>query len=286
MSRSTPNKALVAVFSLLLALDVVAQVQHNSHNSSAVRPFRVALSAGLPHMYDLLRQSQLPRQEEYSGVADTAGIDLNVLRALQGVWLEDFDWKREEEELNSFKHFTTEIEGLTVHFIHERSSDPDAIPILLNHGWPGSFLEFTPIIKSLTSSATTSDGRPVSFHVIAPSLPGFAFSSPPPANWTIGDTARMQYALMADILGYRQFAVHGTDWGSGPSYTLYADYSNATRAGHFTFLPFVAYTADQLTAANISLQDTLEQQEEQLSQGWRTTGNAYFLEQGTKASRA
>ncbi|KAK3615042.1 hypothetical protein LTR56_026844 [Elasticomyces elasticus] len=275
-------KAFVATCFSLLALGVAAYPQHNPKD---VQPFRIALSDGLPHMYALLRQSRLPQEEEYPGVADTAGVDLDVLKTLQGAWLKDFNWRREEREMNSFKHFTTEIEGLTVHFIHERSADPDAIPIILNHGWPGSFLEFTPIIRNLTSSATTSSGKPVSFHVIVPSLPGFAFSSPPPANWTIEDTARIQHTLMVDILGYRQFAVHGTDWGSAPSYALYADYSNATRAAHFTFLPFVTYTADQLAAANISLQGTLEQKEERLTEEWLTTGNAYILDQTTKASR-
>jgi pimeloyl-ACP methyl ester carboxylesterase len=135
--------------------------------------------------------------------------------------------------------FTSNIEGLILHFIHERSSDPHAIPLLLNHGWPGSFLEFTPIIKELTKVATTSTGKPISFHVVVPSLPGFAFSSAPPANWTLEDTARIQHTLMTQILGYKEFATHGTDYGSGPAYTLYANYSRSTRAAHFTFIPFL-----------------------------------------------
>ncbi|OQO04413.1 hypothetical protein B0A48_11024 [Cryoendolithus antarcticus] len=279
MYGSTTRKALLAVCLVLLAPSTAAHVRHNS---AAVRPFQVDLSAGLPHMHSLLRQSKLPGEEEYPGVGDTAGIDLGVLRSLRGQWLNDFDWLREEAEMNSFRHYTTEIEGLTVHFIHERSSDPDAIPIILNHGWPGSFLEFTPIIKNLTSTAVTSKGKPISFDVVVPSLPGFAFSSKPPVNWTVEDTARIQHTLMNDVLGYRQFAVHGTDWGCAPSYTLYANYSDATRAAHLTFLPFLLYSSAQLVTANITLDSALEQEEQRRTEQWSSTGNAYYLLQLTK----
>ncbi|KAK6432046.1 hypothetical protein LTR95_011789 [Oleoguttula sp. CCFEE 5521] len=279
----TTRKALLAVSLVLLAASTAA---HAHHNSTAVRPFRIDPSVGLSHMYNLLRQSHLPKEEEYPGVADTAGIDLDVLRGLQDQWLGKFDWKWEEAEMNSFKHFTTEIEGLTVHFIHELSSDPDAIPVILNHGWPGSFSEFTPIIKDLTSSAVTSTGKPISLHVIVPSLPGFAFSSKPPANWTVEDTARIQHTLMVDVLGYGQFAVHGTDWGCAPSYTLYANYSDATRAAHLTFLPFLPYSSAQLAAADITLDSALQRDEQQRTEQWSATGNAYYLEQLTKASQS
>lgn len=170
---------------------------------------------------------------------------------------------------------------MSIHFIHEKSHDPEAIPLLLNHGWPGSFLEFVPVINNLTQKATTSTGKPISFHVIVPSLPGFAFSSAPPANWTVDDTARVFNTLMTKVLGYETFATFGTDFGAGPAYSLYDNYNSSTRAAHFAFLPFSCLTPDQLAAENITL-STLEQSEEQNFVTWSTTGNAYFSEQVTK----
>jgi pimeloyl-ACP methyl ester carboxylesterase len=177
---------------------------------------------------------------------------------------------------------TVIIEGLTVHFIHERSSNPDSIPLILNHGWPGSFLEFVPIIQELTKNGTTSKGKLVSFHVVIPSLPGFAFSSPPPENWTAeGDTARIFNSLMVEVLGYETYAAFGTDWGSAPAYGMYKTFNTSCRAGHFAFLPFLPPSFDQLAAMNITL-NSLELIEESITVAWSNTGSSYFTEQTTK----
>lgn len=184
-----------------------------------------------------------------------------------------------------YNHFTVEIEGLTIHYIHQRGSDENSIPLLLNHGWPGSFLEFLPIVNKLTEKSKTSKGRPVSFHVVIPSLPGFTFSSPPPANWTTDDTARVFNTLMREVLGYDEFATFGTDWGCSPAYSLYDNFNTSTRAAHLAFLPFSApSSAEALAALNITLSSPLEQFEEQRSRDWATSGNAYFLEQTTKVA--
>jgi pimeloyl-ACP methyl ester carboxylesterase len=169
--------------------------------------------------------------------------------------------------------------------MNERSCHPGAIPLLLNHGWPGSFLEFLPVIDNLTELAKTSTGIPVSIHIIIPSLPGFAFSSAPPANWTVDDTAQVFHTLMTEVLGYKTFATFGTDFGSGPAYSLYDNFNGSTRAAHFAFLPFSPLTPDQLAESNITITSPLEQSEEQRLVNWLTTGNAYFAEQATKASR-
>lgn len=182
----------------------------------------------------------------------------------------------------SFDHFTATIEGLSIHFIHEKSANPDSIPLLLAHGWPGSFLEFVPIITELTKSAVTTTGKNVSFHVVVPSLPGFAFSTRPPENWTAErDTARVFNTLMIDVLGYDKYAVFGTDWGAAPTYGMYEFFNDTCRAGHFAFLPFFPPTFQQLSARNISL-DPLETIEQQITVDWSVTGNSYLLEQTTK----
>lgn len=183
-----------------------------------------------------------------------------------------------------YHHFTAKIENLDVHFIHEKSNEPDAIPLILYHGWPGSFLEFVPLIKNLTQKAKTSTGKHVSFDVIVPSLPGFAFSSAPGANWTVDDSARVFNTLMTKILGYKTYAVHGTDWGTGVAWGQFDGFNTTVRAAHFAMLPFLPLTPEQLEAQNITLNTPLEQFEEQRYVDWSATGSGYFNEEGSKVS--
>lgn len=128
-------------------------------------------------------------------------------------WREDFDWRQQEAKINKFDQFTTTISGINLHFIHQRSSDPNAIPLLLSHGWPGSIWEFHKIIPKLT--ATNSHG--VSFHVVAPSLPGFGFSSAPKrTDFSVRDVADIFDTLMVS-LGYNRYLAQGGDYGSAIS---------------------------------------------------------------------
>ncbi|KAJ5387418.1 alpha/beta-hydrolase [Penicillium cosmopolitanum] len=248
-----------------------------------LHPFRIDLSARVPRMLDQIRSTRLPERFPYSGIDSSFGIDLDVLKALQAKWLTDFSWETEQDSMNQFDHYTTSIEDLRVHFVHEKSAAPNAIPLLLVHGWPGSFLEFAPIIDQLTKEATTFTGKPVSFDVIIPSLPGFTFSSPPPLNWTITDTARIFNTLMVDVLGYNTYAIHGTDWGSAISYNMYDQFNETIGAAHFAFLPFYPQTPDQLAAGNITL-SKVELVEEQNAMNWANTGDGYFIEQTTKSN--
>lgn len=271
----------MAILFTLKLLSVLAQVNANLTENYHVRRFRIDLNAGVPRMLDLVRQTRLPDRAEYPIFSADAGLDVNVLANLQTHWLHSFDWSKEQDRMNEFRHFKVEIEGQTVHFIHELSEDSGAIPLLLLHGWPGSFLEFAPIIRNLTARAATSAGDPVSFHVVVPSLPGFAFSLAPPVNWTTNDTARIYNTLMTSVLGYSKFAVHGTDWGAPIAYTLYDRYNHTARAAHLILLPFPSLTPAQLEAQNISL-SPLEQFEEARYSGWSTKGQGYFLMQSTK----
>ncbi|RDW85444.1 hypothetical protein BP5796_03769 [Coleophoma crateriformis] len=250
-------------------------------NPFNLRPFSINLSSGVRTMLNKIKTTELPHFPEYPDVGSSFGIDLNTLRSLRKEWLTSFNWGKEQNSMNQFKHFEATIEDLTIHFIHEKSTDADAIPLLLLHGWPGSFLEFLPVIDQLVQTGATSLGKPVSFNVIVPSLPGFVFSSPPPANWTVHDTARVFNTLMTDVLGYSTFAVHGTDFGVGPGYALYDEFNETTRAAHFVFLPFYPLKPDALQALNISL-SPLEKFEEQGFEQWDSSGSGYFLEQSTK----
>ncbi|KAJ7432194.1 Alpha/Beta hydrolase protein [Mycena galericulata] len=215
------------------------------NNSFNIKPFTIGT----------VRNTRLPSKPLYPGVGSDKGIKLEFLSELQTEWLGSptFDWETQEAELNRFNHYTAEIETQTVHFIHQKSTDPDAIPVILLHGWPGSFQEFAPVIKPLTESWTSSTGRKVSYNVVVPSLPGFVFSSAPPnANWT----------------------------GSVVAYALYSGY-NTSVAGHFVFLPFFPPSAQEIAANNITL-SAVQKVTEQRGTDFISNGMSYFTEQTEK----
>ncbi|KAH8817327.1 Alpha/Beta hydrolase protein [Xylogone sp. PMI_703] len=251
----------------------------SGQNNYKLHPFTINLSSGVPRMIQLAKDTRLYNVIESPG--DSAGITSGTLQSLQKEWVQNFNWEKEQKAMNKYDHFTAQIEGLTIHFIHQKSKVPGAIPLILNHGWPGSFLEFLPVIDSLVQKSTTSSGKSVAFDVVVPSLPGYAFSSQQPANWTVADTARVFNTLMTDILGYKKYATHGTDWGCAVAYSLYESYTKAVRAGHFTFIPFFPKTSEELADLNITL-SPLEEFEEGRFESWSTVGNAYFSEQSTK----
>ncbi|KAI1345525.1 Alpha/Beta hydrolase protein [Xylaria sp. FL0043] len=232
-------------------------------------------------MFELVKQAQLPAHEEYPGLGESLGIDLHTLQSMKDHWISSFDWAHEQTTLNEYHHYTATIENLKVHFIHEHSSEPSAIPLILIHGWPGSFAELVPLIHPLTTAAKTSKGAPVSFDVVIPSLPGYMFSSAPPANWTLDDTARIYNTLMTEVLGYKTYAVHGTDWGSNIAYSMYDKFSTTVRAAHLLGIPFFPLSPDQLSDRNITL-DENEQFQEDLVLKFQATGAGYQMEQSTK----
>lgn len=137
---------------------------------------------------------------------------LGYLRDLCDYWRWQYDWRATERRLNRWAQFTAEIDGFVVHFLHLRSSDPAAVPVILTHGWPGSFFEFESVIEAL---AATPGGAPV--HLVVPSLPGYGFSSKPVASgWGVERIAHAWVELMGQ-LGYHRFVASGSDWGTSIS---------------------------------------------------------------------
>ncbi|KAJ7131762.1 Alpha/Beta hydrolase protein [Mycena crocata] len=250
-------------------------------NTFDLKPFKIDLSGEIPHLKTLLRNTRLPKEALYPDAGPVKGTELNFLRELRTEWLDTYDWEAQQAELNQFNQYTAVIEGQTVHFVHQKSPNPDAIPVILLHGWPGSFHEFVPVINPLTETSTNATGDKISFHVVVPSLPGFVFSSPPPANWTVDDTARIFNTLMTEVLGYPTYTLHGTDWGSVVGYSLYSSFNATVRAAHLTFIPFNTPTPQDIADNNITLSD-----EQKVAQGravdWATSGTGYFVVQAGK----
>src|SRR5579859_591875 len=180
-------------------------------NAMSIQAFRIEVpQAEVDYLRGRLAGARWPG--EMPGAGWTRGIPLGYLRELAEYWRTGFDWRAAEARLNEYPQFTTEIDGQRIHFLHVRSGQPDAKPLLITHGYPSSVAEFMYLIEPLVNPAAGQ-----AFHVIAPSLPGYAFSTPlSSTGWTMGRTARAWAELMRR-LGYQRYGVHGGDIGAGVS---------------------------------------------------------------------
>lgn len=176
-------------------------------------------------MKSFVQLYRLPEKAVYPDLGFTKGTNLQWLKARQETWAHDFNWDKTQARMNryyrtftvglpligifSFSHYKVTIEDVVIHFIHKPSRHKNAVPLILNHGWPGSFYEFNRVIEPLASPPKGQQA----FHVVVPSLPGFGFSSPPSSfARTTNDTARIFTTLMTDVLGYKSFGAEGGDW--------------------------------------------------------------------------
>jgi pimeloyl-ACP methyl ester carboxylesterase len=190
-------------------------------NNTEIRPFRIDIpQADLDDLRDRLARTRWANELEidYTNAVQTGplppeweyGVPLSYVRRLTEQWLTSYDWRQWEERLNAYPQFVTEIDGQTLHFLHIRSADPDAIPLVLTHGWPNTFLEYVDLIEPLTAP---SNGEQA-FHLVIPSIPGFGFSGPTrEKGWNRYRTAAAWAELMRR-LGYERYGAHGNDGGS------------------------------------------------------------------------
>ncbi|MBL7501728.1 alpha/beta fold hydrolase [Frankia sp. CNm7] len=189
--------------------------------STEIAPFK----ADIPEsdLADLRRRLVTARWPEKETVDDwSQGVPLEWLRDLCAYWADGYDWRRCEARLNAFDQFVTTIDGLDIHFLHVRSPNPDALPLLLTHGWPGSVLEFLDVIGPLADPAAHGGEPADAFHLVIPSLPGYGFSGRPTGTgWGVSRTAAAWATLMAR-LGYDRYAAQGGDWGSAVTTALAA----------------------------------------------------------------
>lgn len=176
---------------------------------AAVAPFTIDVpDAVLGDLDERLRATRLP--DELDGADWDYGTSLPYLRELIEYWRDEFDWRAQEARLNRFDQFTTNIDGLDIHFIHQRSPAADALPLLLLNGWPSSIDEYSRVIDALVDP--DADGGP--FHVVVPAMPGYGFSGKPrEAGFDTNRMADFWVTLMAR-LGYERYGVHASDWGS------------------------------------------------------------------------
>jgi pimeloyl-ACP methyl ester carboxylesterase len=181
-----------------------------------LEPFRVEVEEdALEDLRRRLASTRWPRPEP---VADwSQGVPLAYLRELCGYWREEYDWRRLERRLNALPQFRTEIDGVRFHFLHVRSPHPEALPLVLTHGWPGSVLEFLEAIGPLTDPTAHGGEAGDAFHVVCPALPGFGFSSAPAETGWGPDRISRAWAQLMARLGYSRYGAQGGDWGSAVS---------------------------------------------------------------------
>jgi pimeloyl-ACP methyl ester carboxylesterase len=180
---------------------------------TAVRPFKIDVpDSVLADLKDRLARTRLP--DEIGGAGWDYGTPLAYLTELITYWREQFDWRAQERLLNSFPQFKTRIGDLDVHFIHQRSPEKNAIPLLITHGWPGSSAEFTKIIGPLTNPVAHGGRAEDAFHVVAPSIPGYGFSDKPRERGFGPPRAADVNAQLMARLGYDRYGLQGGDWGA------------------------------------------------------------------------
>jgi len=182
-------------------------------SDTAIRPFRVNVAEA--DLADLRRRVVATKWPEREPVPDASqGVQLATMEKLAHYWATEYDWRVVEARLNALPQFTTKIDGLDIHFIHVRSKHPNAMPLIITHGWPGSVIELLKIVDPLTNPTAHGGSASDAFDVVIPSLPGYGFSGKPATTgWDPKRIARAWVVLMKR-LGYTRFAAEGGDWGA------------------------------------------------------------------------
>jgi pimeloyl-ACP methyl ester carboxylesterase len=185
-----------------------------SAGATAIRPFTIPVTPEA-EIEALRRRIAATRWPEKETVADQSqGVQLATMRELARYWGTEYDFRRLEARLNALPHFMTEIDGLDIHFIHVRSPQANALPLIITHGWPGSVVEMLNVAGPLADPTAHGGGAADAFHVVIPSMPGYGFSAKPDeTGWDVARIARAWTELMKR-LGYTRFAAQGGDWGA------------------------------------------------------------------------
>ena len=244
--------------------------------ATAIRPFQIEVPE--EQLAELRRRIEATRWPSKELVADRSqGVQLATMQALARYWTTEYDWRRCEARLNALPQFTTEIDGVEIHFIHVRSRHENALPLIMTHGWPGSVVELLETVGPLTDPTAHGGSAEDAFHLVLPSLPGYGFSGEPAElGWDAGRTARAWAELM-HRLGYTRYVAQGGDVGA-----LVTDLM-----GRQAVEGLVGYHLNLLTAV-LAIGDQLPKESEQERAAaeavatFRQDGFGYFLEMATR----
>jgi pimeloyl-ACP methyl ester carboxylesterase len=256
----------------------MSTIAHADHPNTTIQPFRIAIpQSDLDDLRDRLARTRWP--SELPGVGWSRGVPLDYLKELAEYWRTAYDWRVHEARLNAFPQFTTTIDGQTIHFLHVRSPEPGALPLIITHGWPGSIVEFQKVIAPLTDPAAHGGNADDAFHVVAMSVPGFGFSSKPTERGYGPERIAAILAKLMARLGYTRYGLQGGDWGS--SISRFAALNDVTHVAglHLNFClagppPGAKDPNEGVTPAEL--------ERTRARQSFFDNERGYFLEQSTK----
>jgi pimeloyl-ACP methyl ester carboxylesterase len=199
--------------------------------SQAIEPFRIDVAdAVLEDLHDRLERTRWPEAETVDDWSQ--GIPLAYVQELCAYWADGYDWRAREARLNRVPQFRTALDGLGIHFLHLRSPEPDALPLVMTHGWPGSIVEFQKVIGPLADPVGHGGDASDAFHVVCPSLPGYGFSDRPArTGWTVQRIAAAWTELMGR-LGYDRFGAQGGDWGASVTTSIAGQFPDRVAGVH------------------------------------------------------
>jgi epoxide hydrolase len=237
--------------------------------------YRVAVpDEAIADLRDRLARTRWPADP--AGLGWDRGVPQEHVRALAERWRDGYDWRAWEARLNAWPQVVTEIAGTTLHAAHVRSPEPDALALVISHGWPGSIAEFLDVVGPLTDPRAHGGDPADAFHVVAPSLPGFAFSGPArDTGWSPRRIAGA-FAVLMERLGYERYGAQGGDWGSSISRWLGADHPDRVAGVHLNMLSGASPREDDGTLTS--------EERERMAQAraFATEGSGYYAIQSTR----
>ena len=236
-------------------------------------------SSTLDDVFNRLKNSRLTK--DFGNKEWKYGTEENYLRDLIDYWLNKYDWKKHEKEINKFSHYKIKIDNIPIHFIYEKGSSENSKPLILTHGWPWTFWDYKKIIEPLTHPEKYGGNLSDSFDVIIPSLPGYGFSTPlKKTGINFWKTSDIWVKLMTDILGYKKFFAHGGDWGAAVTLQLGHKYSSIVPAIH----THMAVPIDFVTNPHpdISFYSESEKKWHEKNMNFVAEGNGYFQIQASR----
>jgi pimeloyl-ACP methyl ester carboxylesterase len=270
--------AIVLAATSCLSSVAVTQDQRDAASAKPdqVQPFKIAIDdAILRDLKERLARTRWPDAVDAAGW--DYGVPLAYMKELVDHWQHKYDWREQERKLNRFDQFKTRIDGLDIHFVHVKSKESNALPLVVVHGWPGSFCEFHKMIGPLTDPVAHGGKAEDAFHVICPSLPGFGFSEKPKERGWNSQRMAEVFAKLMPRLGYARYGAQGGDWGSGITRWLAGADGGHCIGGHSNFPSGSRPMEDPMRGVTPKEMERVEQRRRELNDHY-----AYAAIQGTR----
>ncbi|HEX3081329.1 MAG TPA: alpha/beta fold hydrolase [Puia sp.] len=283
------NKGIItnSIIAGAMAISSTGQAQTDTHtdlrSSDLIRPFHIQISdAALTDLNKRIKDTRWPDKETVNN--DSQGVQLGTMQKLASYWAKDYDWRKVEAKLNALPQFMTTIDGLDIYFIHVRSKEKNALPVIITHGWPGSVIEQLKIIGPLTDPVAYGGKAEDAFDVVIPSLPGHGFSGKPTGTgWDPVHVAKAWIELMKR-LGYKKYVAQGGDWGNAISEIMALIAPPELLAIHTNMPATVPASIDQALASGTMPPDLTADEKNAYQQldYFNNKGIAYALEMGNR----